>query len=474
MNENSDLLPSLATQEDAFEVQLRGYSRRQVDNFVARSRSQVHEFEERLGRALDDGEQLRQEVKALRQQALGNRPAHEEVSERISQILKLADDEAKAQKTRADDDIKKQLADAQQEADRAKKEARDQAEQMLTAAQEQAERATSAARAEAEKTRNAARAEAEYATADARKKADSVLLSAKSQAKQTLDEATARATAIHDGAERRLNLLSTRHAETIRRLTEILDGVSGLVAAETARLSLEDEVDQNVAKAIAQKGAEGAAADSPGPNGAPGGPAPTRNTGLGTPVGDAVAMGNQRGIPGNAMPGQGAARSANGALGENSPAGPGRPAPSMPAAARTGPASPAASGGPAGQPGVAAKPGPDPLHSGRGAHEAPRGSAHVAPRGVRPPAPGVNPQGDPGASAGERPGPSRAAGSGPVPETEGPGGRRTAHEDLAGNRRAGSAGNGHSADQADGSLTGSIDSDEATEGVRVVREQRQH
>ena len=206
-------------------MQLRGYSRRQVDEFVARCRSQVRELEERLGRSLDDGEQLRQEVKALRQQALGNRPAHEEVSERISQILKLADDEAKAQKTRADDDIKKQLADAQQEADRTKKEARDQAEHMLTAAQEQAERAISTARAEADKTRNAACAEADHTTGDARKKAESVLVSAKSQANQTLDEATARATAIHDGAER-LNLLSTRHSETIRRLTEILDGVS--------------------------------------------------------------------------------------------------------------------------------------------------------------------------------------------------------------------------------------------------------
>ncbi len=165
MNENSDLLPNLASQEDAFEVQLRGYSRRQVDEFVARCRSQVRELEERLGRSLDDSEQLRQEVKALRQQALGNRPAHEEVSERISQILKLADDEAKAQKTRADDDIKKQLSDAQQEADRTKKEARDQAEHMLTAAQEQAERAISTARADADKTRNAARAEADHTTA---------------------------------------------------------------------------------------------------------------------------------------------------------------------------------------------------------------------------------------------------------------------------------------------------------------------
>jgi cell division septum initiation protein DivIVA len=303
MNENSDLLPNLAAQEDAFEVQLRGYSRRQVDEFVARCRSQVRELEERLGRALDDGEQHRQEIQALRQQALGHRPAHEEVSERISQILKLADDEATAQKTRADDDIKKQLSEAQQEADRTKKEARDQAEHMLTAAQEQAERAISTARAEADKTRNAARAEADHATTDARKRADSVLSNAKAQAKQTLDEATARATAIHDGAERRLNLLSTRHGDTIRRLTEILDGVSGLVAAETSRLSLEDEVDQNVAKAIAQKAAESAGPDPAGPNGGPGTAA--RGSGPGTPVTD------QRGIPGNQIPGQGAPRPAN-------------------------------------------------------------------------------------------------------------------------------------------------------------------
>jgi len=428
MNENSDLLPNLAAQEDAFEVQLRGYSRRQVDEFVARCRSQVRELEERLGRSLDDSEQLRQEVKALRQQALGNRPAHEEVSERISQILKLADDEARAQKTRADDDIKKQLADAQQEADRTKKEARDQAEHMLTAAQEQAERAISAARAEEARTRNTPRPGPDTPPAGGRRRADTARSSAKAQAKQTLDEATARATAIHDGAERRLNLLSTRHAETIRRLTEILDGVSGLVAAETARLTLEDEVDQNVAKAIAQKAAESAAAD---PARAQGGSAPSRNLGPGTPGGApaAAATGNQRGIPGNGTTGQDAPRPAVGARTETSPAGPGRTGPSM-----AGVPAPARSGS---QPAGPAQPGQEPLHSGRGVHE--------APRGARPPAPGAPPQGGPagpGAPAGDRLGPD--------------------------------TGNGQRTGQADGSVTGSIDPDEATEGVRIVREQRKH
>jgi cell division septum initiation protein DivIVA len=273
MNDNSDLLPNL-THEDAFEVQMRGYSRRQVDEFIARCRSQIRDLEQRVARALHDDEELRRDLATARQQALGAKPAHEEVSERIAQILKLADDEARSQKSKAHEEIARQRNDAQSEAEKIRTEAREQAERMLTAAQEQAERAITSARAEAEKTVTAARneaektltsarTEAERTTTEARKKSESALASAKSQAKKALDEATARATAIHDGAERRLNLLSTRHGETIKRLTDILDGVSSLVAAENARMSLEDEVDQATAKTIA--GAEPNGSPRPGP-----------------------------------------------------------------------------------------------------------------------------------------------------------------------------------------------------------------
>ena len=293
MNDNSDLLPNLA-HEDAFEMQMRGYSRRQVDEFIARCRSQIRDLEQRLARALDEGEELRRDLAAARQQALGAKPAHEEVSERISQILKLADDEARSQKSKAHEDIVRQRNDAQQEADKVRAEAREQAERMLTAAQEQAERAITSARAEAEKTLNAARAEADNTTSDAKKKSEAVLASAKAQAKKALDEATARATAIHDGAERRLNLLSTRHADTIKRLTEILDGVSSLVAAESARPSLEDEVEQATAKAVGaaepasapRHAAAPASSNGPagpgGPAGAPGGPLPAAQQPAGT------------------------------------------------------------------------------------------------------------------------------------------------------------------------------------------------
>ena len=268
MNENSDLLPNLLHEE--FEMQMRGYSRRQVDDFVARRNNEIRELEQRLARSLDESEHLRRELSTVRQQALSGRPAHEEVSERIAQILKLADDEAKAQKSKANDDIASLRAEAQQESDRVRSDAREQAERMLTAAQEQAERTISAARNEADKTRTAARTEADRLTSDTRKKADQALAQAKAQAKKVLDEATARATAIHDGAERRLNLLSTRHTETVRRLTDILDGVQGLVAAEAARMSLEEEVNQSVSRAVSLAEAADAAAVGPEDDGSAG------------------------------------------------------------------------------------------------------------------------------------------------------------------------------------------------------------
>ena len=252
MTDDADLITNL-DHEDAFEVQMRGYSRRQVDEFVASTRSKSRDLEERLSHALDESERLRLELSAARQ-GLAGKPAHEEISERVGQILKLADDEAKAQRNRAQEDIGKQREDAKKEVERIRTEAREQTERMLTAAQEQAENAIASARAEADKMRNSARLETERAIHEATKDAENTLATAKSQAKQMLDEATVRASAIHDGAERRLNLLMSRHTETMRRLTEIRDVVTNLVASEMSRGSLEDEVAKSVATSFAASG----------------------------------------------------------------------------------------------------------------------------------------------------------------------------------------------------------------------------
>ena len=110
MSEHSDYHAD-PNHEDLFEREMRGYSRRRVDEFVAKNRSQIRDLEDRLNQALDANERIRLELSSARE-AGADKPAHEEISERIGQILKLADDESKAQRNRADEEIGKLREDA--------------------------------------------------------------------------------------------------------------------------------------------------------------------------------------------------------------------------------------------------------------------------------------------------------------------------------------------------------------------------
>ncbi|HEX7994879.1 MAG TPA: hypothetical protein VF506_13225, partial [Streptosporangiaceae bacterium] len=233
MSEHGELLSEGGME---WEREVRGYNRQQVDNYVAWRTGQVRELESRLSQSLGEIEHLRQEVADARQSA--RRPPHEEISERVGQILKLAADEAKSEREQGKSDAndlrdvakaetEKLRADVKHEVERLKTEAQERAERMLTAAQEQADRAVAAARAEAEEMVSTAHAAAEQTVSEANQHAESTVNAAMAHAKQQLDDATARATAIHDGAERRLNLLISRHTETVRRLTEIRDVVTG-------------------------------------------------------------------------------------------------------------------------------------------------------------------------------------------------------------------------------------------------------
>jgi cell division septum initiation protein DivIVA len=250
MSEHSELLSDGGME---WEREVRGYNRQQVDNYVAWRTGQVRELESRLSQSIAEIENLRAELGEARQAI--RRPPHEEISERVGQILKLAADEAKSEREHgmsdandlrdaAKDETEKLRAEAKQEVDRLKTDAQERAERMLTAAQEQADRAVGAARSEAEEMVSTAHAAAEKTVSEANQHAESTVSTAMAQAKHQLDEATARATAIHDGAERRLNLLISRHTETVRRLTEIRDVVTSLVSGEVSRGSLEDEVNR--------------------------------------------------------------------------------------------------------------------------------------------------------------------------------------------------------------------------------------
>ena len=95
---DADLLGDPAPGE-VFEVAVRGYSRRDVDDFAGRARRQLADLQQRLARALAEADQLRDELATARQPA--NKPAHEEVSERIGQIFTVAGEQAQAQQDRA-------------------------------------------------------------------------------------------------------------------------------------------------------------------------------------------------------------------------------------------------------------------------------------------------------------------------------------------------------------------------------------
>ncbi|HXL20647.1 MAG TPA: hypothetical protein VN961_24260, partial [Streptosporangiaceae bacterium] len=172
MSEHSELLSEAGMD---WEREVRGYNRQQVDNYVAWRAGQVRELESRLSQSIAEIEHLRHELADVR--ASARRPPHEEISERVGQILKLAADEAKAEREHgaadandlreaAKTETDKLRGDAKQEVDRLKAEAQDRAERMLTAAQEQADRAVATATAEAEKMVSSAHAVAEQTVSE--------------------------------------------------------------------------------------------------------------------------------------------------------------------------------------------------------------------------------------------------------------------------------------------------------------------
>ncbi len=229
MSEHSELLAEAGLE---WEREVRGYNRQQVDNYVAWRAGQVRELESRLSQSIAEIEHLRHELADVR--ASARRPPHEEISERVGQILKLAAEEAKAEREHgavdanelreaAKKETDKLRADVKQEVDGLKAEAQDRAERMLTAAQEQADRAVATATAEADKMLSSAHAAAEQTVSEANQHAESTVGAAMAQAKQQLDDATARATAPAWSRARRhavhLRTRSTGRSASSRRPT---------------------------------------------------------------------------------------------------------------------------------------------------------------------------------------------------------------------------------------------------------------
>ncbi|MEU4225095.1 hypothetical protein AB0F17_12425 [Nonomuraea sp. NPDC026600] len=265
MTNQHESIPDLM-QEDTFEVVMRGYNRRQVHDYMIRTRNQVRDLEERLARAIDQAEQGRVELAEARRRMVEAPQSYEDLSPRLAQILRLGEEEAAAKKEDAEAEAVSVRDAAKSEADRLVTSARETADNMLTSAQSEAERrvgeATGAAErmlaqagADAEEKLTSSRTEAEDTLREARAEADSVLTSAKQEAEQllestgseaertltsaraeaesTLESARQRVESLDEHAGRRVEYLSNTHTEVVRRLTEISSVLGDLMQTES-------------------------------------------------------------------------------------------------------------------------------------------------------------------------------------------------------------------------------------------------
>ncbi|ADG90088.1 hypothetical protein [Thermobispora bispora] len=262
MTNQTDNFPDLAN-EESFEVVMRGYSRRQVHEYMIRTRNQIRDLEERLARAIEQAEQARVELAEARRKMAASPQNPEELGERLSQILRLAQEEAAANRQASEEEAARLRENARAEAERMVASAREQADAIRSAAQDEAERriaeatataerlvsqATAeaeetlgSARAEAEETRRSAQSEAERLVTSARMEAERLVGEARAQAESIVTAAQQRATMLDEHTGRRVAFLTDSHREVMRRLNEIGAMVNDLLHREAAAGPLIDE-----------------------------------------------------------------------------------------------------------------------------------------------------------------------------------------------------------------------------------------
>ncbi|MDP4503624.1 hypothetical protein [Nonomuraea turcica] len=264
MNQHESI-PDLM-QEDTFEVVMRGYNRRQVHDYMLRTRNQIRDLEERLARAIDQAEQGRIELAEARRRMVEAPQSYEDLSPRLAQILKLGEEEAAAKRSDAEAEAASVRDAAKSEADRLLMTSRETADKILTSAQGEAERrvheATQAAEgmlaqagADAEEHLTAARTEADEALREARAEAERVVTAAQAESEQLMKSANAQAEQLLTGARsesdsmlaaarqrtatldehagRRVDYLTNTHSEVVRRLTEISSVLGDLMRSES-------------------------------------------------------------------------------------------------------------------------------------------------------------------------------------------------------------------------------------------------
>ena len=257
-----DKLPISAQthREDSFDTAVRGFNRQQVLEYMARSSQLLASLEQNLAVARADVQRARSEAaraeaeaEALRTAPVETKPVHEEVSGRLSQILRLAAEEADQDRATANEEITKLRLESQAESERLINEARAEAERELAEARDTAERELAEARDTAERELTEARDTAEDELRNAREEAERIRLASEEQSAELLDDAARRAGAVNEVSDQRLDTLTATHGEAVLRLGQIRDVLADLLDRDAAAGSLADVVEAVIAPPGAQR-----------------------------------------------------------------------------------------------------------------------------------------------------------------------------------------------------------------------------
>jgi cell division septum initiation protein DivIVA len=143
-SDETAIIPQLG--EDHFDVVMRGYDRRQVDERVSLLRNRAQELERRLEAAQADAADAWHEVESFRQAATHAPPTAQQLGDRITGLLRLADEEAAARRSAAKADADRLTKEAEERTKQAITEAEARARKLLAEAEEKSRRSDTEAR----------------------------------------------------------------------------------------------------------------------------------------------------------------------------------------------------------------------------------------------------------------------------------------------------------------------------------------
>ena len=247
-----DLVPLQETAESSgFDVVLRGYDRRQVDDYLDRVEVALTDADERHAQDAQRITTLEQQVQQVHAKlaqaertAAGQPEAASLLTGRLAEMLRLAEEEATALRDDARGEAERLVAAAKQQATRESSEratdlnkrekvvarAAEAAEQATLQAQRDAEAVRTRAQSEAEAQRTSAEQEAKTVRGDARREADKLVEQARHDVQSLHDQARSEAAAMTADARRQVDELARQRDAIAQQLQTLRDAVSAAVA----------------------------------------------------------------------------------------------------------------------------------------------------------------------------------------------------------------------------------------------------